>query len=68
MSNVPLENQIRAIETLITVASRGEKLKPSEYKFVQPKLDAALESLYWLKRNERAIKAAVSKYKLSQEA
>jgi hypothetical protein len=66
MSNVPLENQIRAIETLITVASRGEKLKPSEYKFIQPKLDAALESLYWLKRNERAIKLSVSKLGVSE--
>lgn len=63
-----ISQQYSAISTLIVATKRQEKFKQSEIAFLEPKWEAALNSLYWLQQNEKAIKAALSKENASENA
>lgn len=58
-----ISKQYRAIATLVSAIKRGEKFKPSEISYLAPDWDGALNSLFWLQQNEKAIKAALNREK-----
>lgn len=55
---ITLRAQISALRILINAAKRRQTLKQSEVDHLSPALEAAIDSLEWLARNEPAIKAA----------